>query len=63
MSRRHGIQRVILGSVDVGWEKRRGKKYLQLHWHLAMWSNDPEGLEAKLRVIFLGPKNTNDPWT
>ena len=42
---RHGIRRVILGSVDLGWEKRRGQKYLQLHWHLAMWTNDPVGLE------------------
>ena len=49
---RHGIRRVILGSVDLGWEKRRGKKYLQLHWHLAMWTNNPDGLEAKLKLIF-----------
>jgi hypothetical protein len=50
---RHGIRRVIIGSVDLGWEKRRGQKYLQLHWHLAMWTTNPEGLEAKLKVIFL----------
>jgi hypothetical protein len=50
---RHGIRRVILGSVDLGWEKRRGQKYLQLHWHLTMWTTNPEGLEAKLKVIFL----------
>ena len=49
---RHGIRRVIVGSVDLGWETRRGTKYLQLHWHLAMWTNDPEGLEAKLKDIF-----------
>ena len=30
---RHGFDRVILGSVDLGWEKRRGQKYLQLHWY------------------------------
>ena len=41
---RHGIRRVVLGSVDLSWEKRRSKKYLQLHWHLAMWTNDHEGL-------------------
>ena len=50
---RHNIRRVILGSVDLGWEKRRGKKYLQLHWHLAMWTNNPVGLEDKLKAIFL----------
>ncbi len=50
---RHGIQRVMLGSVDLGWEKRRGKRYLQLHWHLAVWTNNPEGLEEKLKAIFL----------
>jgi hypothetical protein len=50
---RHGIRRVILGSVDLVWEKRRGQKYLQVHWHLAMWTNDPAGLEAKLKVVFL----------
>ena len=35
---RHGIRRVIIGSVDLGWEKRRSSRYLQLHWHLAMWT-------------------------
>ena len=37
---RHGIRRVIMGSVDLGWEQRRGQKYLQLHWHLAMWTTN-----------------------
>jgi hypothetical protein len=58
---RHGIRRVIIGSVDLGWEKRRGKKYLQLHWHLAMWTNDPEGLKAKLKAIFLRTQNYERP--
>ena len=59
---RHGINRVILGSVDLGWEKRRhGKKYLQLHWHLAMWTNNPEGLEAKLKAIFLKAQKYERP--
>jgi hypothetical protein len=49
---RHGIRRVIIGSVDLGWEKRRGQKYLQLHWHLVMWSSNPNGLEDKLKAIF-----------
>jgi hypothetical protein len=50
---RHGIRRVIIGSVDLGWEKRRSSRYLQLHWHLAMWTTNLEGLEARLKVIFL----------
>jgi hypothetical protein len=58
---RHGIRRVILGSVDLGWERRRGKKYLQLHWHLAMWTNDPEGLESKLKAIFLRAQKYERP--
>jgi hypothetical protein len=58
---RHGIRRVILGSVDLGWEKRRGQKYLQLHWHLAMWTNDPEGLERKLKAIFLKAQKYERP--
>jgi hypothetical protein len=49
---RHGIRRVIIGSVDLGWEKRRGQEYLQLHWHLAMWTNHPKNLERKLQTIF-----------
>jgi hypothetical protein len=58
---RHGLNRVILGSVDLGWEKRRGQKYLQLHWHLAMWTNDPEGLERKLKAIFLSAQKYERP--
>ena len=58
---RHGFHRVILGSVDLGWEKRRGKKYLQLHWHLAMWTNNPVGLKAKLKAIFLNAQKYERP--
>jgi hypothetical protein len=58
---RHGIRRVILGSVDLGWEKRRSKKYLQLHWHLAMRTNNPEGLKAKLKAIFLKAQKHERP--
>ena len=58
---RHGIRRVIIGSVDLGWERRRGQKYLQLHWHLAMWTTDPEGLEAKLKAIFLRAQKYERP--
>ena len=49
---RHGIRRVTIGSVDLGWEKRRSSRYLQLHWHLAMWTTNPGGLAAKLKAIF-----------
>jgi hypothetical protein len=58
---RHDIRRVILGSVDLGWEKRRGKRYLQLHWHLAMWTNNPVGLKAKLKAIFLKSQKNERP--
>ena len=58
---RHGIRRVIIGSVDLGWEKRRSGRYLQLHWHLAMWTTNPEGLEAKLKVIFLRAQKYERP--
>ena len=33
-------------------ENLRSNKYLQLHWHMAMWTNNPDGLEAKLKLIF-----------
>ena len=58
---RHDIRRVIIGSVDLSWEKRRGRRYLQLHWHLAMWTTDPEGLEAKLKAIFLRAEKYERP--
>ncbi len=58
---RHGIRRVILGSVDFGWEKRRDAKYLQLHWHLAMWTSNPEALGAKLKAIFLKAQKYERP--
>jgi hypothetical protein len=47
-----GMDRPIMGSADLGWETRRGGQYIQLHWHLALWTNDPEQLEAKLKKIF-----------
>ena len=58
---RNGIRRVIVGSVDLGWETRRGQRYLQLHWHLAMWTNDPAGLEAKLKAIFFRARKYERP--
>ncbi len=47
-----GINRVIMGSVDLSWERRRGSKYLQLHWHLAMWTPDIDALKRKLKRKF-----------
>ena len=58
---RNNIRRVIFGGVDLSWEKRRGKKYLQLHWHLAMWTTNPEALEARLKVIFLRAQKYERP--
>jgi hypothetical protein len=58
---RNNIRRVIIGSVDLGWETRRGTRYLQLHWHLAMWTNNAEGLEAKLKAIFCGARKYERP--
>ena len=46
------LKRVIIGSADIGWEYRRGQHYYQLHWHLGMWTNNPEKLTAKLLKIF-----------
>ena len=43
---------VILGSADLSWENRRGGKYLQLHWHLAMWTSNADALKRKLRPAF-----------
>ena len=47
-----GIDRVILGGADLSWERRRGSKYLQLHWHLAMWTPDIDALKRKLKRKF-----------
>jgi hypothetical protein len=47
------IDRVILGAVDLGWEKRGGgNPYLQFHWHLAMWTNNRNVLRKKLQKKF-----------
>jgi hypothetical protein len=45
-------KRTIIGSADLGWEKRKGKEYLQLHWHLVMWTKSPMKLRKKLKAIF-----------
>jgi hypothetical protein len=58
---RIGMKQVIIGSIDLGWEKRRGGKYLQLHWHLAMWTSDPKTLEAELKNAFAKVSNRERP--
>jgi hypothetical protein len=45
-------KRTIIGSGDLGWEKRRGKQYLQLHWHFVMWTKNLRSLRKKLKTIF-----------
>jgi hypothetical protein len=44
--------RMMLGSADLGWETRRGESYIQVHWHLAMWTSNPDKLQEKLKVRF-----------
>ncbi len=54
-------KRTILGSADLGWEKRRGKQYLQVHWHLVMWTKNLKKLRRKLRAIFERPEKYQRP--
>jgi hypothetical protein len=53
------IRRVMFGSADLSWEYRRSRNYYQLHWHLAMWTKDPEKLQNRLLSIF-PPENKHD---
>jgi hypothetical protein len=48
-------KRMIFGSVDLSWETRRDEGYIQVHWHLVMWTSNPGRLEEKLKAVF--PKN------
>ncbi len=59
--RHAGIDRVIVGSADLSWETRRGGKYLQLHWHLAMWTLDIEALKRRLKRKFQRVKKYERP--
>jgi hypothetical protein len=45
-------KRTIIGSADLGWQERRGEQYLQLHWHLVMWTKNPTKLRTKLKGVF-----------
>jgi hypothetical protein len=58
---RAGIKRVVIGSIDLGWEKRRGDKYLQLHWHFPTWTNDRKALREKLKKAFKSERWREDP--
>jgi len=54
-----GLVQMMVGSADISWEHRRNKHYYQLHWHLAMWTKDPEKLQKRLLRVF-PPKNKYD---
>ena len=54
-----GLSEIIIGSADISWEHRRKKHYYQLHWHLAMWTKDPQKLQKRL-LHFFPPKNKHD---
>jgi hypothetical protein len=54
-------KRAILGSVDLGWETRRDEGYIQLHWHLAMWTSNPARLAKKLKAKFGKTKKHERP--
>jgi hypothetical protein len=53
--------RTLLGSADLGWETRRRGKYLQVHWHLAMWTSNPGNLQRTLKPIFKKTKKYGRP--
>jgi hypothetical protein len=53
--------RMIFGSVDLSWETRRGEGYIQLHWHLVMWTSNPGKLVEKLKARFGKTKKYERP--
>jgi hypothetical protein len=56
-----GLTRMMVGSADIGWEYRRSQHYYQLHWHLAMWTEDPEKLQKQLLRCFPPKKKYDRP--
>ena len=51
-----------MGSADLSWESsRRGGQYLQLHWHLAMWTLGIDVLKRKLKRKFKRVKKYERP--
>src|ERR1700730_14640034 len=53
--------RLMLGSADLGWETRRSGKYIQIHWHLVMWTGNPGNLKRKLKLKFPKTKRHERP--
>jgi hypothetical protein len=47
-----GFRRVMLGSADMSWEQG----YYQPHWHIGMWTSNPNQLKNRLKEIF--PSNS-----
>jgi hypothetical protein len=54
-------KRMIFGSVDLGWETRRDEGYIQVHWHLVMWTSNPSKLAEKLKAKFGKTKKYERP--
>jgi hypothetical protein len=54
-----GLVQVMVGSADISWEHRHNKDYYQLHWHIGLWTQDPEKLQKQLLRRF-PPKNKYD---
>jgi hypothetical protein len=54
-----GLEGMMVGSADIGWEYRSNKHYYQLHWHLAMWTDYPDRLQKQL-LPFFPPQNKYD---
>jgi hypothetical protein len=56
---RAGLVQMMVGSADIGWEHRHDQHYYQFHWHLAMWTDNPEKLLKQLLRCF-PPRNKYD---
>ena len=55
------LNRVMMGSIDFGWERRRGGRYIQIHWHLTFWTNNRPNLFEKLKSVFRKVKKGERP--
>ena len=56
-----GGKRMMLGSADLGWETRRGDGYVQVHWHLTMWTSNIRELKTKLANLFPRVRKSERP--
>lgn len=56
-----GLAQTMVGGADISWEHRQNKDYHQLHWHLAMWTNNPEKLQKRLLRVFPPEKRYDRP--